>query len=765
VGLGGINEAAGINYLKNKSISCLDFTITSGRVIRVYMGAAVSEEAGGRKIGVLIVDGVEGTTAIDTGFIKQVIEEYARDSGFSKVLYSSQMFNTVAREFLNKVKSSGAPLRRLRVRLADAETRDYMEAFTRTPRWLVDYPKLNRLARLWEVFWSRISNGYYSYPRGNATGYVVDLAPPAAVDSGENAPRAEQTIALSHIISSAELLPVLKLYGTAASQMFVTDADRMPADARHIRQLDFFTVAAGAAEAKRVEVFAAVNEGSPVFYLDLRKAGIAQENFASTLRQGEPEITRHLRETTPALLQLRALYGRPVTFDPTITVDHYLPGDSLSTGEDGRLIVEPGWFEASGVHSAAAFTAKLDELKAIRNGENWAMGSSILMNLDDVTTPEGLSSSLAAATSTGNALMVINHAALSAMDSEKSGALAMIPRKSGGGVYINLSDVPPDKLISLKDYYRGTPVAGYIYASEGHVTLFDYATHTEHNVDLITGYHDATGLRKDIRRSYAPFKMINSSELRQLLRGDSKELRAGDERIALVEVLGSALTSLYNPETISSESVANVATNLTWQELPPLPAAREDQQTLVRTIDNADASVVDILTAMGLGAGKSGTVRTYVLEKLPADLHGTTRESEALRLQHVFLKAIAKAMFARNALARAGKVNGLLDQELSTALGDALYEQAETTGFDTLPSVTVETFLARTGKLNATNTFVQLNAEVRKLLAQKGEGRAAAINAVIILIPALAEGRHQFRLEKQRDEHLTQSMRDLLSAA
>lgn len=138
-------------YLRNKSISALDFTSNKGRVVRARIAAAYICDYD-KKIPILFVDGVEGSNAINPRLIQPAIEDYARACGFKAVVYNKFVHNQIPRKFVRHVARSGAELRELSIAYADDTTREYLDAF--------GLPL--------EPF-------EYSYPRGKVVGYVVNL--------------------------------------------------------------------------------------------------------------------------------------------------------------------------------------------------------------------------------------------------------------------------------------------------------------------------------------------------------------------------------------------------------------------------------------------------------------------------------------------------------------------------------------------------------------------------------------------------------------
>jgi len=139
-------------YLRNKSISALDFATKDGRSVRARIAAATYQDQEGNERPVLFVDGVEGRFNISPRLIKKAIEDYARTCGFDTVFYFKYPLNQVPQRFVKYVKGSGGQLEELHITYADASEREYLDAF--------GLP---------------VEPFEYSFPKGKVIGYTVDV--------------------------------------------------------------------------------------------------------------------------------------------------------------------------------------------------------------------------------------------------------------------------------------------------------------------------------------------------------------------------------------------------------------------------------------------------------------------------------------------------------------------------------------------------------------------------------------------------------------
>jgi hypothetical protein len=117
-------------YLRNKSISALDFRTRRGRAVRARLGAAITRDADGRARPVLFVDGVEGSNAVSPRLVATALRDYAEAAGFALVGCNHFSHNAVPRRFARHLGRMGAPLREMTLRYADDSEREYLDAFT-----------------------------------------------------------------------------------------------------------------------------------------------------------------------------------------------------------------------------------------------------------------------------------------------------------------------------------------------------------------------------------------------------------------------------------------------------------------------------------------------------------------------------------------------------------------------------------------------------------------------------------------------------------
>jgi len=138
-------------YLRNKSISALDFKTSAGRSVRARLAAATMRNQEGVERPVLFVDAVEGRFEIKPALVRRAVDDYARAAGFDRVFYHSFPLNRVPMRFVSHLADSDARLEELDITYVNATRREYLDAF--------GLP---------------VEPFEYAYPKGKVIGYSID---------------------------------------------------------------------------------------------------------------------------------------------------------------------------------------------------------------------------------------------------------------------------------------------------------------------------------------------------------------------------------------------------------------------------------------------------------------------------------------------------------------------------------------------------------------------------------------------------------------
>lgn len=157
VGRGPKGRIGTFGYLRNRSITSLDFTTRKGRVLRARLGAAASKNEDGSAFPVLFVDGVEGTNAVSPQLVARAIRDYALHCGFRCIVYNRYCHNEIPKRIILHMKREGCQEREMRIAYADASSREYLDSFA---------PPIEPFE--------------YGYPRGQVIGYIEPVGTEAA---------------------------------------------------------------------------------------------------------------------------------------------------------------------------------------------------------------------------------------------------------------------------------------------------------------------------------------------------------------------------------------------------------------------------------------------------------------------------------------------------------------------------------------------------------------------------------------------------------
>lgn len=188
IGRGPKGRIGTFGYLRNPSISALDFRTKDGRQVRARIALAETEtgtDSGpGISLRVLFVDGVEGTNAIAPRIILEGLRDYAVAMGVAAVVFNGHTHNMVPKRILRHLD---APVREVKLRYLDDTEREYLDAFTLP-----------------------IEPFEYAYPRGTVVGPVVDLdsggdPEPGDLDSERGAVVGRAPRPLSRVLAALRL--------------------------------------------------------------------------------------------------------------------------------------------------------------------------------------------------------------------------------------------------------------------------------------------------------------------------------------------------------------------------------------------------------------------------------------------------------------------------------------------------------------------------------------------------------------------------------
>jgi len=501
-------------------------------------------------------------------------------------------------------------------------------------------------------------------------------------------------------------------------------------------------------------LWASTRAGALVMFADGAEPGEIEAELNAlvtdeTRLRGSARISARLKNMLAAVKSpvLRQADISSMGFKPGIIIDHNRPAKAVTYDRQGSLVVSSDYFEGAASGVSGAIEVKLSELMTIRNAESVAMPQNIYINMDNIFSIKEFTANLEAFNAAGNGQMIVSPEIFSGLSDYEVRRIAGLARKSGVSLCVDLKDNG-----SRSAYYKEMGFDGYKLASGNETVIYNFTGGAEIRADSISGYSDADSLINKIRNSAEPCKILNLSEMQTLIKGADRDI---SDRIALTEVLKTAVLSFYNSNIMSREFVRDVA--YAWDR-DKLPVLTQDAGSLVKSLYGGDRDAA--LTAMGI-LGASHPVNAY-LEKIKSDISGTLQEKELNKIQEAFLFAIAEKMLAKEKLLNAGAVNGLSDRNLEITLGRSLMTQkaynTEAAGLE----VTADNFMEQ-NNVNTEEFYARLNDKINQLGMRESEPRA--INTTIELITQLAERKASKMREEREDILNAQSIKKVLLAA
>jgi guanylate kinase len=435
-------------------------------------------------------------------------------------------------------------------------------------------------------------------------------------------------------------------------------------------------------------------------------------------------------------------------FKPGITIDHTSTGKKIAYNEQGSMVVTADMFmDKEGNINSDTISTRLDELMTIRNAESVAMPQNIYINLDGLANIKEFMANLEVFNKAGNGQMIVDPSIFKDMSVTQIKNIAELARKSGVKICVDLKND-----VSRRRYYMGLGFPGYVLNVNNETRVYEFVSgYSGIKADVISGYENAEQLKSRISGSRASCKILNLSELKSLLKGGERSII---DRVALTELLKTTILSLYSTNTLTKEFVCGVGHS--WDR-DKLPDSHFDSGILAETVNKGN--VGQILEAMNI-KNVSHSVNTY-LEKIRNELKGTENEPRLQDIQRAFLTSIAEKMLAKAELDRAGKSNGLADQELEIILGQKLLERKIIHTEDKGILLTPEMFMLQ-NKVDAAMFYSKLDLKIKELC---GLTDPAAINAIVVLIPQLGEPKIVEQLKKKEVLFDENSLKEVLQAA
>ncbi|MCX5782346.1 MAG: AAA family ATPase [Elusimicrobia bacterium] len=504
------------------------------------------------------------------------------------------------------------------------------------------------------------------------------------------------------------------------------------------------------------QIWASTKYGALMLFAENESADIIAQTINGTVVEKAGKISGSRR----AMDKLKTFFKKVnvdadiIGFEPGITIDHTSTGKKIAYNEMGTMIVTADLFPDIVENNRDVISVKLGELMTIRNAEKNALAETIYINLDGLTNITEFKKNLEVFNKVGNGQMIVDPAVFQGLTQGQIKGIAKFARKSGVQIYIDLRNS------SGENIYKEMGFPGYVMNDEhNNLRMYDYyspegTAQKGVKAELISGYQNGEQLREKLKKSKETCKILNLSDLKNLLSGGERSIL---DRVALTELLKTTILSLYNTNTLSEQFVREVGYGWDRDKLPSLAERPADIDALAEAIKKEDNKTVESLIGLE-------SVGLY-LEKIRREA-GDESKKEALR--KAFLTSIAEKVLAKTKLDEISGIKGkeslkagLADQRLEIMLGQKLLQQKMLATEGSGLSIAPESFVAE-HEVSAETFYFELYKKVQALSVSTNP---KDINALIELIAQLGEPKQILRGKKGEELFNAQAIEALLGAA
>lgn len=381
------------------------------------------------------------------------------------------------------------------------------------------------------------------------------------------------------------------------------------------------------------------------------------------------------------------------------------------------------------------FTASL---RAIRKLDTFTYAHGIIHYLNDVKTLEDFKEYLQQHQKIGNGQILIDSSLVESIIKQigeaKFKQFLVEARKDGVEVFV----MSKTKLAKSNiKQYESLGFAGCIDANEvdNKHNLYNFALGTASEIETVNDFNSPQELEENLKKVKG-LALINNLQLRKVINGE----RTGLSITQIVEMLSSfKILKIFANKPITVEFAFNAGRNFEIANIP-----RIDEDNIVKLnemIKNGIFELADLVEALGISEDGADAVSVY-LAKLQNQTEGKENSRE---IMNAFVKGIVERVLVAHVLRVERKEFGLKDKNQEIILGRAIVIGIQQgTNFDKNDGRILNSFVAG---LTVSEAESKLNEALPELMEQAFEQNdPKAINAIIELIPGLAERRETFEL-------------------
>ncbi|MDR2252202.1 MAG: hypothetical protein LBD98_05245 [Endomicrobium sp.] len=359
------------------------------------------------------------------------------------------------------------------------------------------------------------------------------------------------------------------------------------------------------------------------------------------------------------------------------------------------------------------FTASL---RAIRKLDTFTYAHGIIHYLNDVKTLEDFKEYLQQHQKIGN------------------GQILVEARKDGVEVFV----MSKTKLAKSNiKQYESLGFAGCIDANEvdNKHNLYNFALGTVSEIETVNDFNNPQELEENLKKVKG-LALINNLQLRKVINGE----RTGLSVTQIVEMLSSfKILKIFANKPITVEFAFNAGRNFEIANIP-----RIDEDNIVKLnemIKNGTFELADLMEALSISENRVDAISVYIT-KLQNQTEG---KENSRKIMNAFVKGIVERVLVAHVLRFERKEFGLKDKNQEIILGRAIVIGIQQgTNFDKNDGRILNSFVAG---LTVSEAESKLNEALPELMEQAFEQNDPnAINAIIELIPGLAERRETFEL-------------------
>lgn len=377
-------------------------------------------------------------------------------------------------------------------------------------------------------------------------------------------------------------------------------------------------------------------------------------------------------------------------------------------------------------------------LRAIRKLDTFTYAHGIIHYLNDVKTLEDFKEYLQQRQKIGNGQILIDsslaESIIKQIGEAKFKQFLVEARKDGVEVFV-MSDTKLAK--SNVKQYETLGFAGYIY--ENTVTnkqnLYNFALGAASEIETVNDFNSPQELEENMKKVKG-LALINNLQLRKVINGE----RTGLSITQIVEMLSSfKILKIFANKPITAEFAFSAGRNF---EIANIPRIDEDNiAKLNEMIKSNNYDIAKLREALGISENGVDAVSVY-LAKLQNQTEGKGNSREIL---DAFVKGVVERALVAYILRSKDKALGLKDRNQEIILGRAIIIGIQQgTNLDKNDSRILESFVAG---VTVSEAESKLNEVLPELMEQAFEQNDPnAINAIIELIPAVAERRETFEL-------------------